>query len=54
MNTPKILSTAYPPEVCRFVPETETSHILGGSRHMAAPIDLETYGYVEEEYTANS
>ena len=50
VNRPKILSTAYPPEVCRYVPETETSHILGGSRHMVEPIDLEAYGYVEEEY----
>ena len=50
MAFPEILSTAYPPEVCRYVPETEESHILGGSRHMIKPIDLDAYGYIEEEY----
>lgn len=50
MVKPRILKTAYPPEVCRLVPETETSHILGGSRHMVQPIDLDAYDYVEEEY----
>lgn len=41
---------AFPPEICRLVPETETSHILGGSRHMVSPIDLDRYDYLEEEY----
>ena len=50
MVKPEILRTAYPPEVCRLVPETEDSHILGGSRRMIEPIDLEAYDYIEEEY----
>ena len=50
MIQPDILRTAYPPEVCRLVPETEDSHILGGSRRMIEPIDLDTYDYIEEEY----
>jgi len=50
MSKPEILRIAYPPEVCRLVPETESSHILGGSRYMIEPIDLDKYDYVEEEY----
>ena len=50
MVKPQILRTAYPPKECRFVPETEGSHILGGSRHLVEPIDLDAYDYVEEEY----
>ena len=50
MTKPEILRTAYPPEVCRRVPETEDSHILGGSRRMIEPIDLDAFDYIEEEY----
>ena len=50
MIKPEILRTACPPEVCRRVPETGDSHILGGSRRMIEPIDLDAYDYIEEEY----
>ena len=49
MQKPKIIRTIRPPEY-RLVPETENSHIMGGAKWLLKPIDLEKYGYIEEEY----